>query len=293
MLKKLFWGLILIVIVYKIFFSDKKEIKITDVKDTADKVAVIDLMGDIITSQKIIEKLEEAKDDDNIKAIIIRINSPGGAVGASQEIYREIIRVKEKKPVICSIENIAASGAYYVASACDSIVANKGSLIGSIGVIMFLQQYKKLFDKIGIKTEVIKTGKFKDVGNPFRELSKEEREYLQNLVNITYQDFLDDVYSSRKGRIELDTLKKYADGRVITGTQALKLGFIDKIGNFYDAVDIAEKVVGKELKIYKMKKKKKFMDILIDDLMDSFFKYLDINIKKYYTEESSINVYYK
>jgi len=176
-----------------------------------------------------------------VAAIILRINSPGGAVGPTQEIYQEILKQRrEGMVVVASMGSVAASGGYYIAVAADRIVANPGTITGSIGVIMAFPNVKKLMDKLGVSAEVVKSGKFKDTGSPLKELSQEERKYLQGVIDDVYQQFLEAVARGRnKDRNEL---KKIANGRIFSGRQAMKLGLVDQLGNLDDAIDQAAKL---------------------------------------------------
>jgi protease-4 len=178
-----------------------------------------------------------------IKAVVLRINSPGGSVGAVQEIYEEVIRLKEKgKKVVVSMGDVGASGAYYIACAADKIVANPGTITGSIGVLMRLGNMEELFRKIGIKVEVIKRGKHKDIGSLSREMTAEEKRLLQGLIDDAYDQFLQVVIEGRN--LRKSKAEKIAQGQVFTGRQAKDLGLVDEIGNFQDAVRLAGKLAG-------------------------------------------------
>ncbi|KAA0257780.1 signal peptide peptidase SppA [Deferribacter autotrophicus] len=194
-------------------------------------VLVVELNGVIVDSKKVTKKLERAEKDEYIKGVILKINSPGGAVAPSQEIYRFIRNMK--KPVYAAISTLGASGGYYVASACDKIFALSGSITGSIGVIMKFSNLKELYDKIGIKVVTIKSGKFKDIGSSSREMTKEEKRLLENAIKDVYNQFVEDIIKARSIKREL--LLKYADGRILTGNQAKKIGLIDAIGTYRDA----------------------------------------------------------
>jgi protease-4 len=167
----------------------------------------------------------------NVKGFILKINSPGGGVAPSQEIYRYIRSLK--KPVYAAIGSLGASGGYYVAAACDRIYALPGSITGSIGVIMKFTNFKDLYNKIGIKSVTIKSGKFKDIGSSSREMTKEEKILLKMSITDVYNQFINDIISARK--IDKQTLKKYADGRILTGNQAKKIKLIDNLGTYFDA----------------------------------------------------------
>lgn len=194
--------------------------------------------SNFVGAETVIENLKKMRENPSIKAIVLRINSPGGSAAASQEIYQEIKNCKsEGKKIIVSMSDVCASGAYYISSCADVIVANPATLTGSIGVIMELENIKELFDKIGIGFEVIKSGEYKDIGSPLRKISKKEKRLLQNLIDDIYNQFVRDVSLGRK--LSIKDVKKIADGRVFTGEQALKFKLVDKIGNFSYAIKIA------------------------------------------------------
>lgn len=191
-----------------------------------------------VSPEEIIDQLKQAEEDNDVKAILLRVNSPGGTAAASQEIFKEIKRTK--KPIVASIGDIGASGAYYIASASDKIVAAPASEVGSIGVIVEAPNYQELFKKIGVDYVVITQGKYKDMGNPNRPLTKEEIAILEEQTRIIYEQFVSDV---AKGRgISFKKTLSLATGQTYVGTEALKLGLIDELGNFRDAVDLAGKL---------------------------------------------------
>jgi protease-4 len=207
-----------------------------------DKIAVVEIRGVITQSSGIIEEIHQYLEDEGVKAIILRIDSPGGGVGPSQEIYREIIKIKSKKKVVTSMGSVAASGGYYVACASDLIVANPGTITGSIGVIMEFTNIEELFKKIGIKGVVVKSGELKDMGSPFREMTPEERRIIQGVIDNVHQQFIQAVADGRK--LDRSKVAQIADGRILTGEQAKQLGLIDQIGNLEDAIDTTAKLVG-------------------------------------------------
>jgi protease IV len=181
-------------------------------------------------------------DDADMKAVVVRIDSPGGAVAPSQEIYDELRKLADKKIVVCSMGNIAASGGFYIAMACPHIMAEPGTLTGSIGVISMFPNVKGLAERFNVKLETVKSGKLKDAGNPFRDMTPEDRAYWQSLVDQVYLQFLGAVVESRE--LPEAEVRKIADGRVLTGQQAQELGLIDELGNFNDAVDAAKEKAG-------------------------------------------------
>jgi protease-4 len=192
-------------------------------------------------AEEIVRRLDELEDNGDIRAVVVRINSPGGTIGASQEIYEKIWKLRKKKlPLVASMGELAASGGYYVASACDYIVANHGTLTGSIGVIAVSPNLRRLFEKIGIDMNVIKSGRYKDILSTFREITPEERRLIQEIIDSSYHKFMKDV---AKGRMMNESdIAPIADGRVMSGETALKYKLIDMIGTFEDAVDKARQM---------------------------------------------------
>lgn len=222
---------------------------------TGGAVGIVNVEGVITDSKDIVEQLHKYRDNDNVKAIVMRINSPGGAVAPAQEIFEEINKVREKKKVVASMSSVAASGGYYIACATDEIVANPGTITGSIGVIMHLTDISGLMQKIGLKSNTIKSGEFKDVGNIFRSMKEEERKYLQGLLDDVHEQFIEAVAKGRHKKRE-DVIP-LADGRVFSGRQAHKMGLVDKLGNLQDAIDDAAKMGGIEGKPNILQEKKK------------------------------------
>jgi len=198
----------------------------------------------ITDAQTIIDQLHKFKKHRKVKAIVIRIDSPGGGVGPSQEIYEEIKKIKKVKKVVSSIGSIGASGGYYVACATDKIVANPGAITGSIGVIVKYANFKELMEKIGLKGIVIKSGKYKDIMSPLRDITADEKNLLQNVIDDIHSQFVSVVAEER--HLEKAEVEAIADGRIFTGVQAKELGLIDELGNFRDAVNMAAKMVGIE-----------------------------------------------
>jgi len=207
-----------------------------------DRIAIIRIEGIITDSKEATEDIKEYVKNPSIKAIVLRIDSPGGAVGPAQEIYEEVRKAAAKKKVIVSMGSVAASGGYYIASPATKIIANPGTLTGSIGVIMEIPNISGLMDKLGIKTEVVKSGRHKDIASIFRGIGKEEREILQGVLDNVHSQFIKAV---AEGRNMLPSdVEKIADGRVFTGEQALKEGLIDELGDLEDAVQAAAKLSG-------------------------------------------------
>ncbi len=241
-----------------------------------DGIGVVEIKGVIVSPEKALDDLVDFQRNENIKAIIIRIDSPGGAVGASQEIFAEVKRTNAKKPVVASMGSIAASGGYYAALGAEKIIASPGTLTGSVGVIIKFANLKGLFEKIGYQGEVVKSGKLKDLGSPDRPLTPEERALLQNLIDNVHGQFVHAVAHNRN--IPLEKVKKLADGRIFSGEQAKQHGLIDQFGNFRDAVAVAAKLGGlspdKPHLVYPREKDFSLFKILSGDKTESFVKNL-------------------
>lgn len=201
------------------------------------------LTGTSRGSDYIVEQIRDAGDDPSVKALVIRLNTPGGAAAASQEIAREITRLRRSgKKVVASIGDVCASGGYWVAASADLIIANPATITGSIGVIMEVAQIEQLMDKIGVEIEVIKSGPLKDIGSSTRKLDEEERALLQEMVDDIHAQFVEQVAQGR--RIEPERVRGIADGRVFTGRQAKDLGLVDEFGNLEDAINAAGRLAG-------------------------------------------------
>ena len=211
-----------------------------------DKVAVIPIEGEIVDARETLDALKKYARNDSVRAIVVRINSPGGAIAPSQEIYSAIRRTRADsgKPIVASLDSVAASGGMYIAAACDEIVANPGSITGSIGVIMQWFDVKELMQWAKLKPETITSGAMKDAGSPYRELTATERAYFQNIVTQLHTQFVRDVAIGRKGRMTQAEVARIADGRVFTGEQALSIKLVDRIGSIDDAVRRAGRLAG-------------------------------------------------
>lgn len=234
-----------------------------------DKIAVLDVDGVILQAKPFVDDLKKYGDDSSVKGIILRIDSPGGGAAASQEMYDSVKRVRDqkKKMIVASIQTVGASGAYYIASGASKIYANRASIVGSIGVIAEWVNYGDLLHWAKLKEVIFTAGELKDAGDPAREMTPAEREYLQSLVNDMYVQFVHDVADGRK--MKVDDVKAMASGRVWTGEQALGLKLIDQIGGFQDAVDATAKAVGihgEPSLIRPEEKKKTLFDILFGDV---------------------------
>lgn len=214
----------------------------TDIFSSKEGVGIVELKGLIVSSEQTLKHLTEFRHDPNVKSIVLRIDSPGGSVGASQEIYKEVMRTNEVKPVIASMGSMGASGGYYAALGAENIIANPGTMTGSIGVIVKFPNLEGFFEKIGYRSEVIKSGPLKDVGASNRPMSEEERKLMQDLIDNVYGQFVRDIAAARG--MEEDIIQELADGRVYTGEQALEVGLIDSLGNFTDAIIIAAEMGG-------------------------------------------------
>jgi protease IV len=229
------------------------------------KVGVVRIEGIIADSRESIEQIDELADDDGIKAVVVRIDSPGGGVAASQEIYRAIRQLQIRKKVIVSMGSVAASGGYLIATAADRIVANPGTITGSISAVMHFADVQELMKKVGVRSSVIKSGKFKDIGSPVREMTAEEKQLIQGLVDDIYDQFVRTVAEDRK--IPLEIIRSLADGRIFSGRQALQLKLVDELGGLQDAVFLAGRLAGIEGKpavVYSAKKKSNLWKYLIE-----------------------------
>jgi protease-4 len=207
-----------------------------------DKIGLVVVRGVIVDPAPTLKALHDFRKNNDVRAILLRVDSPGGGVGASQEIFREVQRVKKFKPVVCSMGAVAASGGLYISAPCTKVVANPGTITGSIGVILTIPEMQKLFDKIGIRMQVVKSGDVKAAGQIDRPLSEPERAMLEKLSKDIYEQFVKDVSKARK--IPLGKVRSFADGGVFSGEKAKELGLVDELGNFMDAVSLAAKLAG-------------------------------------------------
>lgn len=208
------------------------------------RIAVIPVEGIIGDDREVLENIRRFRDDASVKGFVVAINSPGGEVGPSQSIYREIKRLRDSddRPVIAAINSVGASGGYYIALGADSIYANPGSITGSIGVIMEMPNVEGLMEKVGVRMQVVKSAEHKDIGSPFREMSPADREVLGAMVQDVYSQFVEVVAKER--RQSAAKLAPVVDGRVLSGRQALQSGLIDRLGNLNDAVAAAGRMAG-------------------------------------------------
>ncbi len=242
-----------------------------------EKVGIIEIKGVILDSKNIIDQLKTFRENDSIKAVVVRVESPGGAVGPSQEIYTEIRRTIAVKPVIASMGAIAASGGYYVSAATDGIMANPGTITGSIGVIMEFANFSEMFEKIGIYSEIVKSGEYKDIGSPFKDLSGDEEKLLQRFVDSVHDQFVSDVAAGRE--MSLEAVHELADGMIFSGEHAQNAGLVDRLGNFNDAVDWAGEKAGIEddiVRVYPPREKlpflRKILEITASEMESTFYR---------------------
>lgn len=259
----LFLFLMVISTIFAVFLKDSP---------ISGKVALVKIEGPILESKSIVDEIRGYVKDRSVKAIVLRINSGGGGVAPSQEIYSEVKRAVAAKQVVVSMGSVAASGAYYIASPATRIIANPGTITGSIGVIMEIPNLKEFLDKIGIKTEVVKSGKHKDIASVFRGIGKDERDILQGLMNDVHEQFISDVAESRK--LPLENVRKIADARVYSGRQAIDIGLVDELGDLQHAIKVAATLAGieGEPEVVSKKKKSLFMELIEGNIAEIFIR---------------------
>lgn len=225
-------------------------------------VAVVEVKGTITNAEKVVKEIERYDEDSSVRAIVLRVNSPGGGIAPSQEIYEAVKRVE--KIVVASLGSLAASGGYYISCGADRIIANPGTITGSIGVIATFPKYHQLLKKIGMSYEVVKSGKHKDIGSPYRDMTEEEKRLIQEVIDNLYDQFVE-VVSVGRG-IPREEVLKFADGRIFSGSQAAEWGLVDELGTFSDAIRIAGELGGIEGKpkvIWPKKRKPRLIDLLL------------------------------
>lgn len=234
-----------------------------------EKVAIVPIEGEIVDARETLELLHRYARNQTVKAVVVRINSPGGAIAPSQEIYSAIRKIRaDGKPVIASLDSVAASGGYYIASACDPIVANSGTITGSIGVILQWFDMKELVSWAKLKPETITSGPLKDAGSPFRQLTDAERQYFQNVVTQLHTQFVRDVAEGRRNKLKPEEVARVADGRIFTGEQAVALKLVDRIGTIDDAVRAAGQaggIEGEPARIWPRRREHGLLDLLAED----------------------------
>ncbi len=241
-----------------------------------EKIGVVTVEGTITSSDKITAQLVKFTRDRSIKAIIVRVNSPGGLVGPSQEIYREIQKTVPYKKVVVSMGAVAASGGYYLSAAADKIVSNPGTITGSIGVLMEFLRLEELMDKIGVDLEIVKTGEFKAMGSPDRKLTEREREVIHEIIFDLQKQFVEAIAAGRG--LPLEKVRQIADGRVFSGAQAKELGLVDMLGNFQDAVQLTKELAGIRgdvLLVYPEKGSLALLERLMDSGANSLERFME------------------
>lgn len=231
-----------------------------------DKIGVVSVEGVITDSIEITEQLDEFGKDDSIVAVVLRVDSPGGGVAVSQEIYDAVIELKKTKKVVASMGSVAASGGLLVACAADKIVANPGTITGSISAIMQFANFEELMKKVGVKSSVVKSGQYKDIGSPMREMTPEEKVIVQDLVDDIYNQFIDVIVKERK--LPREKVVAMADGRVFSGRKAKELGLVDALGDMASAAKLASKLAGKDGSydlVYPTKKRSSILDYFMEN----------------------------
>jgi len=270
-----------------VYFTVRSEQKDT-FSGFGDKIAVVDLEGVIITPKEVVEQLRKYADDSSIRAIVLHVNSPGGGAAASEEIYREVLRIRDekKKRIVASIETVGASGAYYVSSATNKIFADNASIVGSIGVIAQWYNYEELIKWAKLKAITLKAGEFKDTGSPTRDMTPVERAYLQGIIDDMHVQFIHSVASGR--HMKDDEVLTLANGKVWTGEQAVPLKLVDQIGDFRAAVADTAKSVGikgEPTLVHPEKERKSLLDLMFGDVSEylpSRAKLMESNVGFYY-----------
>ena len=237
---------------------------------SGEKVAIVDLKEPILSSEEVVRQFKKYRDNRSVRAIVFRVESPGGGVAASQEIYEEVKKTRESgKPVVVSMGAVAASGGYYVSCGASTIVANPGTLTGSIGVIFQYLHVEELLDKIGVDAATYKTGKLKDAGSPFRPPSQTDKQFFDQLLADVYDQFVEVVVKERN--LKRSHVLKYADGRVFTGRQGVEWGFVDTLGTFEDAIALAGQLGGIEGKprVVKEHKRRSFWESMLGETAEN------------------------
>jgi len=240
---------------------------------SAGKVAIVDIEGVISESRDIIDRLHTLRDDDAVAAIVVRIDSPGGTVGPAQEIHAELIKLQKLKPVVTSMGSVAASGGYYIAVATQKIFANPGTITGSIGVLVEAANFEELLAKVGLRSEVIKSGAYKDTLSPTRTMQADERALIQAVVDNIHAQFVTAVAEGRS--LPCEKVLAIADGRILSGEQAKEAGLIDELGNLYDAIQTAAKLAGIEGEpevLYPPEEKPSLLDFLLETRLNTLFE---------------------
>ncbi len=247
----------------------------------ADKIVILEVKGVITDSKPVIDRIIKLKDDPTVKAFVVRIDSPGGSVAPSQEIYEELIKLRETKTVVVSMGSVAASGGYYIACAADKIFANPGTITGSIGVIIESANIEELLKKIGLKSVVIKSGKYKDILSPTRQFTDDDRKLIQGVIDNILGQFIDAVSLGR--RLQRADVAKIADGRLFSGEQAKEEGLVDELGNLQDAIKAAADMAGIQEEpdvIYPRKPRPSLVEYFIDESSAKICQLISDNLMK-------------
>lgn len=300
-----FWGIFISLIVIAILFAGISFLFLAKSLSTSDryyeqsgkgsgKIAVVNLDFTILSSESIVRQFKKYSEDNSIKAILLKVNTPGGGVAASQEMYDIIRRTRDSgKPVIVSISSLGASGGYYASCGGSIIVADPGSLVGSIGVIINLMNFKELAEKIGVNETIIKSGELKDAGNPFRDANEKDLEYFQNIVDDSFDQFLEVVSKERK--MDKDKLKEYATGRVFTGRQAKEIGLIDSLGTYEDAIKMAASMGGIEGEptIVKERERLSLAERILDGFSNNEIKSIKDELKNEFVNQPLLQYKFK
>ena len=272
-------SIVLVLIIFSSIYNSPEEILNTF------NIGVVEIEGPIMDSKKTIKQLEDFDKREDIHAIVLWINSPGGAVVPSQEIYYKVddISNNSDKPIVASISSLGASGGYYIAIGADKIIANSGSIVGSIGVIMSFPITKELFEKIGLKFETFKSGDYKDSGSPYRDVTEQDIEYFQDIVDDLHSQFVIEVANQRG--IDVKKIKSLSKGQIFTGNMALKHSLIDEIGSFEDALLITKKMtnIQKEIKLIYPKEDESLFITLFESIKSIKFFMMELgNIPLYF-----------
>lgn len=252
------------VFIARVMFGERTDIIL------GEGVGVVEIKGLIVDSRETIKQMEEFRKNESVKALVLRVDSPGGVVGPSQEIYEQVKKFAVQKRVVVSMGSVAASGGYYVAAPANRIFANPGTVTGSIGVLMKLSNIEGLMGKIGLKSFVLKSGRLKDAGSPVRAMTREERAYLQGIIDNMHGQFIRAVADGRK--LPLAEVTRLADGRIFTGEQALQVKLVDRLGNLQDAIAEAGKLAGikgEPQVIYPPEKKRRWLELLMEDAVEN------------------------
>ena len=282
---KTFFTVLGVIFSLLIVISILKGIFLPEVSIPVEKIGLVKIEGIIKSSDTYLRLLNKLEEDEDVKAIVLRVDSPGGIVGACQEIHDKVKEISQKKPVVVSMGSIAASGGLYISVPATKIVANPGTITGSIGVILQSYNVKQLADKIGIKVITVKSGKFKDLLNPFREPDEKTLQILQALIDDSYNQFVEAVAEGRK--LPVEKVKKFADGRIFTGRQAKELGLVDELGNFDRAVEVARKLSkSPDARIFEAKPRKTFIQKLFgeqtEELLNNLSRVINGEVESFY-----------